>query len=76
VERRRIRRLLVSEAIPAIYADDCDIAETLRERLEGHASLYRFLIEGEGEHPSKLTLSPAGLVVAQQIEQKLRPPVR
>jgi hypothetical protein len=75
-ERRRIRRQLVGEAIPAIYPEDCDIAETLRERLEGHASLYRFLITGEGEPPSKLTLSPAGLVVAQRIEQKLRPPAR
>ncbi|GGU77399.1 patatin-like protein [Lentzea flava] len=75
-ERRRIRRQLVGEAIPAIYPDGCDIAETLRERLEGHASLYRFLIRGEGEPPSKLTLSPTGLVVAQRIEQKLRPPAR
>ncbi|RAS59956.1 patatin-related protein [Lentzea atacamensis] len=75
-ERRRIRRQLVSEAIPAIYPEDCDIAETLRERLEGHASLYRFLIEGQGEHPSTLALSRTGLVVAQRIEQKLRQPAR
>ncbi|WP_246291718.1 hypothetical protein [Lentzea indica] len=76
VERRRIRRQLVSEAIPAIYPDGCDIAETLRERLEGHASLYRFLIRGEGEHPSELTLSHTGLVVAQRIEAKLRQQAR
>jgi len=76
VERRRISRLLVSEAIPAIYPEDRDIKAVLRERLEGHASLYRFLIDGEGEHPSTLTLSRNGQVVAQQIEQKLRPPTR
>ncbi|MFS8103984.1 patatin-like protein [Lentzea alba] len=76
VERRRIRRQLVDEAILAIYPDGCDIAETLHERLEGHASLYRFLVKGEGEHPSKLTLSHTGLVVAQRIEAKLRPPAR
>lgn len=76
VERRRIRRQLVSEAIPAIYPDGCDVPAMLRERLEGHASLYRFLIVGEGEHPSTLTLSRTGLVVAQAIEQKLRQPVR
>jgi hypothetical protein len=76
VERRRIRLQLVDEAIPAIYPDGCDVAATLRERLEGHASLYRFMIDGEGEHPSKLALSPTGLAVAQRIEAKLRPPVR
>lgn len=76
VERRRIREQLVTEAIPAIYPDGCDVPAVLRERLEGHASLYRFLIKGEGEHPSELTLSHPGLVVAQRIEQKLRPPVR
>lgn len=76
VERRRIRRQLVGEAIPAIYPDGCDIAATLHERLEGHASLYRFLVKGEGEHPAKLALSPTGLVVAQRIEAKLRQPVR
>jgi len=76
VERRRIRRQLVGEAIPAIYPDGCDIAATLHERLEGHASLYRFLVKGDGEHPSKLALSPTGLVVAQRIEAKLRQPVR
>ncbi|SES05397.1 patatin-related protein [Lentzea xinjiangensis] len=76
LERRRIRLQLVDEAIPAIYPADCDIAETLRERLEGHASLYRFLIEGEGEHPASLTLSRTGLVVAGRIEEKLRPPAR
>jgi hypothetical protein len=76
VERRRIREQLVTEAIPAIYPDGCDVSAMLRERLEGHASLYRFLIRGEGEHPSELTLSHTGLVVAQRIEQKLRPPVR
>ncbi|ANZ39274.1 patatin [Lentzea guizhouensis] len=72
VERRRIRRQLVTEAIPAIYPEGCDIAATLHERLEGHASLYRFLVDGEGEHPAKLTLSHTGLVVAQRIEQKLK----
>ncbi|HUQ59756.1 patatin-like protein [Lentzea sp.] len=72
-ERRRIRLQLVDEAIPTIYSPDRPIADVLRERLEGHASLYRFLVRGEGEHPSQLTLSPAGLVVAQRIETKLRP---
>ena len=71
-----VRRQLVNEAIPAIYPDGCDVPAMLRERLEGHASLYRFLVKGEGEHPSTLTLSHTGLVVAQAIEQKLRPPVR
>jgi hypothetical protein len=75
-ERRRIREQLVTEAIPAVYPDGSDIARTLHERLEGHASLYRFLIQGEGEHPSKLTLSRTGLLVAQGIEQKLRQPAR
>ncbi|SDH57393.1 patatin-related protein [Lentzea fradiae] len=70
-ERRRIRRQLVDEAIPAVYPPDRDVAEVLRERLEGHASLYRFLVDGEGEHPDRLTLSPTGLVVAQRIERKL-----
>jgi hypothetical protein len=72
VERRRIRTQLVGEAIPAIYPEGSDIAKTLRERLEGHASLYRFLVHGEGEHPEELTLSHNGLVVAQRIEAKLR----
>ncbi|MFI6100115.1 patatin-like protein [Lentzea sp. NPDC051213] len=76
VERRRIRTQLVTEAIPAIYPDGSDIAQTLHERLEGHASLYRFLVKGEGEHPSKLTLSHTGLVVAQRIEAKLRQQAR
>lgn len=76
VERRRIRRQLVSEAIPAVYPEGCDVAATLRERLEGHASLYRFLIQGEGEHPPELTLSHTGLVVAQRIEAKLRQQAR
>ncbi|HEX7301527.1 MAG TPA: DUF3376 domain-containing protein, partial [Lentzea sp.] len=72
-ERRRIRLQLVDEAIPAVYPEDRAVAEVLRERLEGHASLYRFLVAGEGEHPAELTLSPAGLLVAQRIETKLRP---
>lgn len=72
IERRRIREQLVAEAIPAIYPDGCDVAATLRERLEGHASLYRFLVKGEGEHPAELTLSQAGLLVAQRIGEKLR----
>ncbi|WP_329790317.1 patatin-like protein [Lentzea sp. DG1S-22] len=71
-ERRRIRRQLVDEAIPAIYPRGCDVAATLRERLEGHASLYRFLVDGEGEHPAELALSRTGLVVARRIEEKLR----
>ncbi|MCX2952516.1 patatin-like protein [Lentzea sp. NEAU-D7] len=71
IERRRLRDQLVDEAVPAIYPPGCDVAATLRERLEGHASLYRFLIHGEGEHPSELTLSPAGLAVARRIEAKL-----
>ncbi|MGZ3143974.1 patatin-like protein [Lentzea chajnantorensis] len=75
-ERRRIREQLVTEAIPAIYPGGCDVAAVLRERLEGHASLYRFLIDGEGEHPAGLTLSRTGQVVAQRIERKLRPPAR
>ncbi|MGW6449945.1 patatin-like protein [Lentzea sp. NPDC055074] len=70
-ERRRLREQLVAEAIPAIYPEGDDVAVTLRERLEGHASLYRFLVMGEGEHPAELTLSPAGLVVARRIETKL-----
>ncbi|WP_434442267.1 patatin-like protein [Lentzea sp. E54] len=73
VERRRIREQLVTEAIPAIYPPGCDVVATLRERLEGHASLYRFLVAAEGEHPSELTLSQTGLVVAQRIEAKLKP---
>lgn len=72
VERRRIRRQLVTEAIPAVYPEDADVAQTLRDRLEGHASLYRFLVRGEGEHPAELTLTHTGLVVAQRIELKLR----
>lgn len=71
VERRRIRTQLVGEAIPAIYPEGCDIAKTLHERLEGHASLYRFLVRGEGEHPAELSLSHNGLVVAQEIGTKL-----
>ncbi|MCR3753135.1 patatin-like protein [Lentzea californiensis] len=72
IERRRLRDQLVDEAVPALYPPGCDVAATLRERLEGHASLYRFLVHGDGEHPSELTLSQAGLVVAQRIEAKLR----
>ncbi|MET9226657.1 patatin-like protein [Lentzea sp. NPDC003310] len=71
-ERRRLREQLVAEAIPAIYPEGSDVAAVLRERLEGHASLYRFLVRGEGEHPAELTLSQAGLLVAQRIEAKLR----
>ncbi|WP_235921533.1 patatin-like protein [Lentzea tibetensis] len=70
-ERRRIARQLVTEAIPAVYctADTCE--DVLRARLEGHALLYRFLVTGEGEHPARLTLTPAGHDVVRRIRQKL-----
>ncbi|MFD4675870.1 patatin-like protein [Lentzea sp. NPDC058450] len=72
IERRRIREQLVEEAIPAIYPAGSDVAGLLRERLEGHASLYRFMVTGQGDHPEELRLTQTGLLVAQRIEAKLR----
>ncbi|GLZ28732.1 hypothetical protein Lesp02_09220 [Lentzea sp. NBRC 105346] len=70
-ERRRIMRQLVTEAIPAVYCSAETCEDVFKARLEGHALLYRFLVTGEGEHPSELTLTKHGRDVVRRISVKL-----
>ncbi|WP_199444155.1 patatin-like protein [Umezawaea beigongshangensis] len=72
--RSRISDALVEQAISPVYPDLAQVEVVLRQRLEGHAMLYRYLVRPVGDdrtRPQDLELSRAGRVVAKRIREKL-----